>query len=151
MRKILRRRGRGLKSEEETEKNKAEPGKESGEDRGKLRRELRVPRRTREKTEKPGNWGDSCYLAGSRQQVQLDIGVCQAIEIHGLEALESGGWEEAVSTPSLQGWVLGVWRAQKKGLGWRRRGKGEQQPSEVPGVPTLALRMLQCSVQEAWS
>lgn len=34
-----------------------------------------------------GRGETSQYLAGSRQQVQLDIGVGQAIEIHGLEAL----------------------------------------------------------------
>ena len=90
----------------------------------------------------PTSWGDegrgeaSQYLAGSRQQVQLDIGVSQAIEIHGLEALGRTRGKTAVSSQSahspplflsvsLQHGHLGVGgEEQELGLGkgreWRR-------------------------------
>lgn len=70
------------------------------------------------------SWGreEAVNLAGSRQQVQLDIGVSQAIEIHGLEALERGVGKRAMSSqlslPPAE-WILGMWRAAKKGYwGW---------------------------------
>lgn len=39
-------------------------------------------------THKPSESWKETYLAGSWQEVQLYIGVSQAVEIHGLEALE---------------------------------------------------------------
>lgn len=108
--------------------------------------------------------------------MQLDIGVGQAIEIHGLKTLERRGRKKAMSSqPSLPlsaEWILGMGRTKKKGtrgcrgggsrgLAWGREGRMETHPSQGrrqtgtglgrQGVPTLALRILQCRVQEAWS
>lgn len=59
--------------------------------------------------------GGSCYLAGSRQQVHLDIGVGQPIEIHGLEALSRRGGKGAVSSqPSFS--RLDPWDVDSQGV-----------------------------------
>lgn len=39
-------------------------------------------------------WGGPPHLAGSRQQVQLDVGVCQPVVVHRLQALRGGGWQK---------------------------------------------------------
>lgn len=108
-------------------------------------------------THKSSQCWKETYLAGSRQEVQFDIGVSQAIEIHGLEALQDtckGGFRLPSLLPSScrtgapQSTVPEI-RESAVVVGWGRCSPHPRVATQVGGTRTLALRILQCRVQEA--